>query len=465
MGARDLISRGLRTLVRAVEGDVRPGPYFLPVSGGWLPAGSSNNFWQLGGDVLPIGARSAIVEACISAYSQTIAMLPGDHWRSKPNGGRERVTNSALSRILRKPNEYQSISDFLLNAVRLLYAEGNAYALALRNDRYEIDELHLMQSRLSRPILAETGDVFYYLAGNQIVDKRFGPQQLLVPQRDVLHIRLHSDQNVRWPYPIYGQTPLLAALQDMAVTDVIAQQQIQFYANQARPSAVLSTDLQLKSEQVRDLRDLWDAQSRGLNQGKVPILTHGLKVQPWTATNKEGELAEVMKLSEQRIALAYRIPLQILGLGGHSPFRSTELLMQSWVASGLGFALEHVEQAWGRLFNLKGQPDEYVEFDTKALLRSAMKERIEALAKGVVGGIYSPNEARELEGLPQAENGDEPRLQAQVVPLSAAADIPATPTVPAAPAAPAVPANPDKDEADAKREFLALADRRRTLAA
>jgi phage portal protein BeeE len=252
MGARDLISRGLRTLVRAVEGGVRPGPYWLDISGGWLPAGAPTNFWQTGMDVLPVGTRSAIVEACVSAYSQTIAMLPGDHWRSKSNGGRERVTNSALARILRKPNDYQSISDFLLNAVRALYAEGNAYALALRNDRFEIDEIHLMQSRLSRPILAETGEVFYYLAGNQVVDRRFGPQQLVVPQRDVLHIRLHSSLTARWPYPLFGETPLLAALQDMAVTDVIARQQLQFYANQARPSAVLSTDLQLKTDQVRD---------------------------------------------------------------------------------------------------------------------------------------------------------------------------------------------------------------------
>lgn len=454
--------------MRASEGEYRPGPYWLDVSGGWLPAGSPTNFWQTGGDVLPPASASAIVEACISAYAQTIAMLPGTHWRGNAKGGRDRVTNSGLARILRKPNEYQSSSDFMLNAVRSLYAEGNAYALALRNDRFEIDELHLMSSRLSRPILAETGDVFYYLAGNQIIQKQLGPQQLIVPQRDVLHMRLHADPNLHWPYPIYGQTPLLAALQDMVVTDVIAKQQINYYANQARPSAVLSTDLQLKLNQVQELRDLWNAQSQGLNQGKVPIMTHGLKVQPWTAPSKEGELAEVMKLSEQRIALAYRIPLQILGLGGPSPFRSTELLMQSWIASGLGFALEHVEQAWGRLFALKGQPDDYVEFDTKALLRSAMQERIQALAKGVVGGLYSPNEARAEEGLPEAENGDEPRLQAQVVPLSAAANIPATPTAPPALAAPA-PGLSDKDYDDdierAARSIIALADQRRGLAA
>src|SRR5215469_1627510 len=86
-------------------------------------------------------AQLPVIEACVSAYSQTCAMCPGDHWRANNKGGRDRVTNSALSRILRYPNDYQSMSDFLLNAVRQLYLQGNAYALCLRNARYEIVEL------------------------------------------------------------------------------------------------------------------------------------------------------------------------------------------------------------------------------------------------------------------------------------------------------------------------------------
>ena len=106
--------------------------------------------------------------------------------------------------------------------------------------------------------------------------------------------------------------------------------------------------------------------------------------------------------------------------------------MQSWVASGLGFALNHIEESIGLLFGLKGQPDEYVEFDTAALLRSAMKDRIESLARGVQGGIYAPNEARNLEGLDSVEFGDEPRVQQQVVPLSQVGKIPAAPAPPRA---------------------------------
>ena len=113
--------------------------------------------------------------------------------------------------------------------------------------------------------------------------------------------------------------------------------------------------------------------------------------------------------------------------------------MQSWIASGLGFALNHLEEAIGQLFELKGQPDEYVEFDTAALLRSAMKDRMEALTKAVQGGIYAPNEARAQEGLDEVEFGDEPRVQQQVVPLSAAGKIPGPPAPSAAPPAPTIP--------------------------
>src|SRR3954465_2726665 len=100
MGARDLIARGLRTITRAVEGEPRPGPYLLQNSGGWLPDGAPLNWWQAGMDIQPIGARSAMVEACVSAYSQTIAMCPGGHWKKNSKGGKDPITTSALSRIL-----------------------------------------------------------------------------------------------------------------------------------------------------------------------------------------------------------------------------------------------------------------------------------------------------------------------------------------------------------------------------
>jgi hypothetical protein len=86
-------------------------------------------------------------------------------------------------------------------------------------------------------------------------------------------------------------------------------------------------------------------------------------------------------------------------------------------------------------------------------LRSSMKDRIAALAQGVQGGIYAPNEARAVEELPAVEFGEEPRVQQQVVPLSAAAAIPALPGPGGAP--PAAPSEPDLPAADpgSKKDF------------
>ena len=55
---------------------------------------------------------------------------------------------------------------------------------------------------------------------------------------------------------------------------------------------------------------------------------------PWSTPGKDAAIAEVMKLSQERIALVFRVPLPVLGLGGPT-FGSTEALMQFWIATGL----------------------------------------------------------------------------------------------------------------------------------
>jgi HK97 family phage portal protein len=431
-------------VVKAAEGQYRPGPWYLPVTHGWLPSdvGNSMNWWQNGHTPQLLGARLAIIEACVSAYAQTVAMCPGAHWRTNNKGGRDRVTNSALCRILRAPNDYQTISDLLMNLTRQLYMEGNAYLLCMRNARYEITELHLMDNRYCRALIDGSGEVHYSLGGNWVVQNRYGPLST-VPARDVLHIKLHVDQLRN---PLRGESPLTAAYLDALTAGSILAQQFQFYQNQAKPGFVLSTDLLLDKDQVSALRDRWNEQTGGANVGGTPILTGGLKPQGLPmATFRDAQLAEVLKMSNEAIAMAFRVPPQIIGIVERGSFRSTEAMMQAWVASGLGFCLNHIEESFGQSFGLAGQPDEYVEFDTAALLRSAFKDRIDGLARAVQGGIMSPNEARNSEDLPSVPYGDSPRVQQQVVPLEFAAAIPSpgsTTKIPASPPAPPQPSQP-----------------------
>lgn len=417
--------------VRAAEGTVRPSPYAL--ADGWLAPGPGRfwNWWQMGYSLTPSSDGSgAMVEACISAYAQTVAMCPGDHWRRKEDGGRERVKNSSLSRVIKKPNDYQSSSDFMLNLVRRLYQQGEAFGVAIRNDRYEISELHLMRD--GSVALGEDGSIFYKLSGNEIAERRFD-FSLPIPARDVLHVRLHTPR-----HPLKGESPIVATALERSVSGAALNQQVAFYLNQARPSFMLQTDEKLTPDQTKELRALWNEQTRGDNAGGTPILTWGLKANKVDTTPQDAQLAELLKMGQESIALAFRLPLQVLGIGG-TPFASTEALMSAWKATGLGFALNHIEEAFGLLFGLKGMPDEYLEFDADALLRSSFKERIEALSNGT-RRVYTINEARALEGLPRVEGGDEVRVQQQDVPLSYGANM--------QPPNPAPPTSPKQDEDD-----------------
>ncbi len=396
---------------KAAEGEYRDGPY--QVDGGWLPAKTPWNFWQMG--MKPQGgSQSAMVEACVGAYAQTVAMCPGSHWRYTVQGGRKRVTNSALSRIIKQPNDYQSISDFLLNLVRNLMLEGNAYAYVVRNSRFEPIELHLTNPRNSAAILSPDGQIFYYLAGNPILDARL-EGQVAVPARDVLHVRMHTDR-----HPLVGDSPLASTALQLAASDAAMTQQLNFFLRQSRPSFILSMPGFPNADQRAQVRASWQEQSVDMAQGGVPIIAGDIKAQQVGATAKDSQLAEILQLSDAAIANSFRVPPQILGSADKTPYASTEALMQSWRAGGLGFVLNHIEEALGLLFKLSGQPEEYVEFDTAALMRSAFKDRVEAWSSGVNSSIFGINDARadfELETLPF---GDEPWMQMQDLPLSVA---------------------------------------------
>lgn len=433
----------------AAEGQYRPGPYLL--SDGWLSASAGRywNWWQSGHSLQPYGERNAMIEACQAAYSQTVAQLPGDHWRGLANGGRERVGNSSLSRILRRPNDYQTISDFLLNLVRRLYQAGESFAYAVRNNRFEIVELHLMRDGSVN--ITEEGGIVYSLSGNEVAEQRLDLSEP-VPARDVLHVRLHTPA-----HPLKGVSPILSAALDLAMNNVGLSQQVTFFLNQARSSFVLGTDQKLDNDTNDAMRAKISQRIGGMNEGMPLILSNGLKPFTLTTNAVDAQLAEMLKMSAANIALAHRIPLQVLGMG-ETTYSSTEVLNQKWLSDGLGFTLNHIELAFDALFGLKGQPDEYTEFDTRALLRSAYRERIEGLARGVISGIYSPDEARASEELPAVPGGvgKQPRVQQQVVPLSYGADMQPPSPQPSPEPAPAEPQPQETPDDGEQRDILAF---------
>jgi len=441
----------------AGEGNYHPGPY--TVGGGILPSswGQYLNFWQM--DLDPLQAPGcSTVEACVWAYIRAIAQLPGYHKRELDNGGTDNVTTSALSRLLRSPNGYQTPSDFLVHLVRSLLYTGNSYWIAQRNDRQEIEALHWTDPRACRVREVKVpgqvfSEVFYQIGDNPLINTMsLAGNSLIVPARDVLHVKLATPR-----HPLIGETWLSALAPEISTHSAIHHAASTFSNNMSRPSGVLTTDQTFTNVQMETARARWNEQAKGLNSGGVAILTQGLKYQPISISNEDAQVVEQLKLTDQKIASVFGVPAILLGITDTSTQKTAEALMAEWLASGLGFVLNHIEVAFDKLFGIAAVPAgrEWTEFDTRALLRSMFKDQIDGLARSVQAGIHAPNDARRIMGLAEADGGDEPRVQQQMVPLSFEAAPPAPPSATVAlPAPPAEDQNQDQPVDEQK-----LADR------
>lgn len=428
-------------------------------SEGFIPFSWPLNYWQCGRNPHGVTGPNAAVEACASAISQTVAMMPCDHWRGTDDGGRERVLTSPAHRVLRRPNSYQTRAEFMVNLLRSELFQGNGYAYARRDARYQVYELHGLPPRsVCAYIAPEDGAIFYQIGGNPVLDGEldgeyeFDPARV-VPQRDVLHVRLHATRN-----PLVGETPLSAATAAIAAGNAIAGHNATFFSNMSRPSGVLQTDKDLMPATVQDLRARWLEATTADQTGGTPFLSHGLKWQQTTMTAADAALIDSYKLTVADIARVFRVPLAVIGDTTGSTYNNTETLIRHWISTGLGYVIEHLEAAFDDLFKL---PDgEWIEFDTDYLLRSEFQSRIDGLTKGIGGGLFAPNEARAREGLPAVTGGDTVYVQqqlqrledrAQNIPLDAGR-VPAP--APAAPAEPAPPPQPTAAQQNAFAAFL-----------
>ena len=380
---------------------------------GWMDNSWGAGWWQQNLQPLQGLGTNETVEACVSTLSQTVSMCPIYQLQDMPDGQEQRQYGSNAERVMLNPNRHTTRSLFMNNLIRSVYFNGNGYAFAARNGTGAVGELYLIDPKNVNPVQdPETGDIFYWVAPKP--SGQFNPDtDSVYPERDILHVRVNVDPKD----PLKGVSPLTAAANSIAASNAITGQQASFFNNMARPSGILTTPEKLNREQMLQLRDAVAKQTQGSNSGKVPILGNGLKWESMSLSSQDAQMVEAFSMTVGSISRVFRVPLPMINDLQGSTFNNAEQLVNWFLASGLGFLLEHIELELNKLFRLPF--NQRMNFNTKVLLRSDWKSQIETLGEGVLKGIYSPNEARALIGMGAVKDGEEPRVQQQVVPLSA----------------------------------------------
>lgn len=359
----------------------------------------------------------APVYSMVMINARAVMQCTPQHMIDDGNGGFKRTFTTPAARILRNPNSYETFAQLIFNSVAELLFEGESLWVAVRDERFAIQSVHRIPRGSWSPYVdPESGEIYYGISkSSNLAAPEF---DMLVPQRDVFHLRIHTPRN-----PLIGESPVKAAAMAIGISVALNQSQMAFYNNMSRPSGIITTDQQLNQVQIDRLKIVWEAAAAALAQGKTPVLMGGLRWQATSIPQTDQQLIEQQKLSIADIARVYGVPMALIS-ESNGPQGATEALINHWLSIGLGSIIEAIERSLERLFRLPAQ--EKIELDPTPLLRVDFVSRIDGLAKAVQGGILSPNEARSKEGFGTVKGGDDAFMQQQMVPVSLLNDLHST---------------------------------------
>lgn len=438
------------------EGSWR-GPFFgRGFQGNWYQLGALEDGFQRDLRVDRMDMQQIPVIASLRhLHRSAFAQLRPHHYREDAQGAITDLRTSAPLRVMLNPNEYESGADFNARMADEWMTCGEALIWGVRNDRFEVAQMHLLPRSVWRLVVEPETQALFYVVDRASGDLLKGTEpQFIIPSRDVLHLRWATPR-----HPLIGESGFAAAGLAAGIQVALSHSQAAFFSQMRRPSGILSTDQQLTKDQIMRLREAYDAQAKGMASGGVPILASGLKWQPMSISSEDAEVIAALRMSNEEIARCVGVPGPLIGDLEKSGLTNTEALIEFWLSISLGGLIERYEWGLNRLLSLDGRT-EWVDMSTEGLLRTNLVARMDGLTKGVQGGVLSPNEARKREGLSPVDGGDQVFLQRQNTPVDllgelAAADLARKPTEPTGPPN-ASESEPPTDEGEVLRRLAQI---------
>lgn len=181
------------------------------------------------------------------------------------------------------------------------------------------------------------------------------------------------------------------------------------YANGTKLSGVLQ-DAAFPGDDIIEANVArWMAANAGLdNAGKIAYLTGGTTFEPFSMTNIDAQLVQMLDQQPKIVARLLNLPPFLLGITESSGLKMAELItffirftLQDWICS---WASEQrlkllTEEEWQR-------GDLFFQYDTTRFLKMTFGEHVAALVQATGGPFIVPDEARDSLEMNPIEGGD-----------------------------------------------------------
>jgi HK97 family phage portal protein len=350
-----------------------------------------------GASVTPSSAmRVATVYACVRIIAGAVATLPLDIKRRVDARTREDASDHALWTLMRrKPNRWQTPSQFrrMMQAHQLLH--GNAYALKVMSRGQVVELIPLPSDRME---VEQADDLSLKYTWTRKDGRR-----VILSQGEVFHlVGLTLDG-------VMGVSAIRYARETIGLSLSMEDHGATTFRHGARVSAALSHPNKLGKEGQEVLRASLDAfRSGGEQEGKTLILEEGMTYAPIAMTAEDAQWIESRKFSRTDIAMFFGVPPHMIGDTEKSTSWGSGIEQQSigFVAYTLEDHLTMWEEAIGRDLVPAAELDVYARFNRAALVKGDIKTRWDAYTKGRQLKVYSANDVRALEDLNPIVGGD-----------------------------------------------------------
>ena len=407
------MSKGLRHLARS---PTRKAVTAAGVIAAGYPSGG-------GEDPETYARKLSAVDRCMSILAGSMAKLPSYIFDSK---SRERPGHPLLHLLNVRPNEAMtpSVRKEVLENSRL--EGGNGYDWVVRDPQTgRVAELIPVPWYLVQPWKDTAGRIWY------TVTHPFTGEPMVLPREDVCHYKGATRDGLT------GISVLRRAADTLASARAAQEYERAYYESGGQPSGVLKTDADLggwaegadgKPLQRGDgslvslkdqLRSEWEKVHAGPKNGhRVAILDLGLDYKPIAASNQEAQFIESKEVSIRDIARYFGVPLYKLGEGKEA-YSSNEQNAIEYVVGTLHPIVTQYEeeQTWKLLTDREIAAGLEVRINLMAELRGDSNARMHVYQTMLQEGVYSVNDVRALEDLPDILGGSEHRASLNYVPL------------------------------------------------
>jgi HK97 family phage portal protein len=348
--------------------------------------------------IRPENAESmSAVFACVRVLAESVASLPLILYERLPDGGKRRATEHPLFGLLHDaPNDELTSYEWRATMMRSLLLWGNGYSEIEYDGSGRVVGLHpLLPNQMEVSRMPDTGELVYrYAAGSTgTVD---------LPSWKTFHVRGIG------PSGVVGISPIMAAKQAIALSLSLEEYAARLFANDARPSIVLTHPKTISEEAAKRLRSSWIELFGGVsNSHGVAVLEEGLQVKEVGIPPEDAQFLQSRKFQKEEIASIYRVPLHMIGDLERATFSNIEQQSLEFVIYTLRPYLVNWEQAISRALLLPSERGRYfAEFLVDGLLRGDVQSRYGAYAVGRQWGWLSPNDVRRLENMDPIKGGD-----------------------------------------------------------